>query len=127
MRGDTYFGGGEGIRTPVPVKANGFQDRLVMTASIRLRIRGLKASISIPYRAAKVNFIYSVLRLKNALTQKNKQKFKKAAKLREARAAGKNFFRRRRSPLSRFRKRRVRFARQSAYLSNRDGRTVCLY
>ena len=31
-------GGGEGIRTPVPVKANGFQDRLVVTASIRLRI-----------------------------------------------------------------------------------------
>ena len=30
-------GGGGGIRTPVPVKANGFQDRLVMTASIRLR------------------------------------------------------------------------------------------
>lgn len=31
------FGGGGGIRTPVPVKANGFQDRLVVTASIRLR------------------------------------------------------------------------------------------
>ena len=31
-------GGGEGIRTPVPLQANGFQDRLVMTASIRLRM-----------------------------------------------------------------------------------------
>lgn len=30
-------GGGGGIRTPVPLPANGFQDRLVMTASIRLR------------------------------------------------------------------------------------------
>ena len=31
------FGGGWGIRTLVPVKANGFQDRLVMTTSIILR------------------------------------------------------------------------------------------
>ncbi len=31
-----FYGGGEGIRTPVPLRANGFQDRLVMTASIRL-------------------------------------------------------------------------------------------
>ena len=30
-------GGGWGIRTLVPVKANGFQDRLVMTTSIILR------------------------------------------------------------------------------------------
>ena len=30
-------GGGGGIRTPVPFQANGFQDRLVMTASIHLR------------------------------------------------------------------------------------------
>ena len=32
------LGGGRGIRTPVPVKANGFQDHLVMTTSICLRI-----------------------------------------------------------------------------------------
>ena len=32
------LGGGRGIRTPVPLRANGFQDRLVMTASIYLRI-----------------------------------------------------------------------------------------
>ena len=32
------FGGAAGIRTLVPVKANGFQDRLVMTTSIQLRI-----------------------------------------------------------------------------------------
>ena len=31
-------GGGEGIRTPVGLHPNGFQDRLVMTASIRLQI-----------------------------------------------------------------------------------------
>ena len=31
-------GGGEGIRTPVGLHPNGFQDRLVMTASIRLHI-----------------------------------------------------------------------------------------
>ena len=31
-------GGGEGIRTPVALPPNGFQDRLVMTASIRLQI-----------------------------------------------------------------------------------------
>ena len=31
------FGGGRGIRTPVPLRANGFQDRLVVTASICLR------------------------------------------------------------------------------------------
>lgn len=30
-------GGGRGIRTPVPLRANGFQDRLVVTASICLR------------------------------------------------------------------------------------------
>ena len=35
----SYFhGGGGGIRTPVALPPNGFQDRLVMTASIRLRI-----------------------------------------------------------------------------------------
>ena len=34
-------GGGEGIRTPVGLHPNGFQDRLVMTASIRLRMRQL--------------------------------------------------------------------------------------
>ena len=32
------FGGGWGIRTLVPVKANGFQDRLVMTTSIILQV-----------------------------------------------------------------------------------------
>ena len=32
------FGGGCEIRTHAPVKANGFQDRLVMTTSITLRI-----------------------------------------------------------------------------------------
>ncbi len=31
------IGGGRGIRTPAPVKTNGFQDRLVMTTSIFLR------------------------------------------------------------------------------------------
>ena len=32
------FGGGRGIRTPVGLLPNGFQDRLVMTTSIYLRI-----------------------------------------------------------------------------------------
>ena len=32
------IGGAAGIRTLVPVKANGFQDRLVMTTSIQLRV-----------------------------------------------------------------------------------------
>ena len=34
-----FCGGGCEIRTHAPVKANGFQDRLVMTTSITLRIR----------------------------------------------------------------------------------------
>ena len=33
------FGGGRGIRTPVGLPPNGFQDRLVMTASICLRVK----------------------------------------------------------------------------------------
>ena len=33
-----FSGGAAGIRTLVPVKANGFQDRLVMTTSIHLRV-----------------------------------------------------------------------------------------
>ena len=33
-----FHGGDAGIRTLVPVKANGFQDRLVMTTSIHLRV-----------------------------------------------------------------------------------------
>ena len=33
-----FSGGAAGIRTLVPVKANGFQDHLVMTASIQLRV-----------------------------------------------------------------------------------------
>ena len=32
-----WLGGGRGIRTPVPVKANGFQDRPGMTTSVSLR------------------------------------------------------------------------------------------
>ena len=36
---ERFFGGGSGIRTHVTVKSNGFQDRLVMTASIPLRIK----------------------------------------------------------------------------------------
>ena len=41
--GSHFFccGGGEGIRTPVGLHPNGFQDRLVMTTSIRLRMRQL--------------------------------------------------------------------------------------
>ena len=44
-------GGGEGIRTPVGLHPNGFQDRLVMTASIRLRDCGAFAlpSYYIPF------------------------------------------------------------------------------
>ena len=34
------FGGGKGIRTLVRLLSNGFQDRLVMTTSISLRING---------------------------------------------------------------------------------------
>ena len=34
-----YFGGGCGIRTHVRLLSNGFQDRLVMTTSITLRVR----------------------------------------------------------------------------------------
>ena len=34
----SVFSGEDGIRTHVPVRTNGFQDRLVMTASIPLRI-----------------------------------------------------------------------------------------
>ena len=43
LRGFAFFcyGGGEGIRTPVGLHPNGFQDRLVMTTSIRLRMRQL--------------------------------------------------------------------------------------
>ena len=33
-----FYGGGKGIRTLVGVSPNGFQDRLVMTTSISLRI-----------------------------------------------------------------------------------------
>ena len=36
-----FIGGAAGIRTLVPVKANGFQDRLVMTASIQLHLKAL--------------------------------------------------------------------------------------
>ena len=45
------LGGGEGIRTPVGLHPNGFQDRLVMTASIRLRDCGAFAlpSYYIPF------------------------------------------------------------------------------
>ena len=46
-------GGGGGIRTPVGLHPNGFQDRLVMTASIRLRVcvgtRGRADSVIIPH------------------------------------------------------------------------------
>ncbi len=41
VRTFSCYGGGEGIRTPVGLRPNGFQDRLVMTASIRLRIEML--------------------------------------------------------------------------------------
>ncbi len=37
-RSERLFGGGRGIRTPVGLLPNGFQDRLVMTASICLRM-----------------------------------------------------------------------------------------
>ncbi len=40
-RGCFCFGGGSGIRTHVGVSPNGFQDRLVMTASISLRVTAL--------------------------------------------------------------------------------------
>ena len=43
------FGGGRGIRTPVPLPTNGFQDRLVMTASICLRVE-LKLTLSSIYQ-----------------------------------------------------------------------------
>ena len=36
--GKWFFSGEDGIRTHAPVKTNGFQDRLVMTTSIPLRI-----------------------------------------------------------------------------------------
>ena len=39
-------GGGCGIRTHVGVNPNGFQDRLVMTASIRLQIFSFARSLS---------------------------------------------------------------------------------
>ncbi len=35
---DLRFGGAGGIRTHVPLRTNGFQDRLVMTTSIQLRV-----------------------------------------------------------------------------------------
>ena len=38
MSAGFFIGGAAGIRTLVPVKANGFQDRLVMTTSIQLRV-----------------------------------------------------------------------------------------
>ena len=38
------FSGEDGIRTHVPVKANGFQDRLVMTTSIPLHNLSIFAS-----------------------------------------------------------------------------------
>ena len=50
-------GAGGGIRTPVGLPPNGFQDRLVMTASIHLRICAAKAAVFIVckfYRSPKV-------------------------------------------------------------------------
>ena len=43
----SVFSGEDGIRTHVPVRTNGFQDRLVMTASIPLQIVVLKKLLSI--------------------------------------------------------------------------------
>ena len=45
----SYFVGGErGIRTPVGLHPNGFQDRLVMTASISLRMVRSDATPVVP-------------------------------------------------------------------------------
>ena len=40
LGGIALIGGSGGIRTPVGLHPNGFQDRLVMTTSIRFRIMG---------------------------------------------------------------------------------------
>ena len=46
-----YFcGGGDGIRTHVRLLSNGFQDRLVMTASIPLRMKTIQFSRPLPFR-----------------------------------------------------------------------------
>ena len=47
------FGAGRGIRTPVGLLPNGFQDRLVMTTSICLRIK-FSFHISVPQRFSRL-------------------------------------------------------------------------
>ena len=49
-------GGGGGIRTPVGLHPNGFQDRLVMTASIRLHIQ--LNTVSLYQGAGNVSIIF---------------------------------------------------------------------
>ena len=58
------FGGGCGIRTHVTLLSNGFQDRLVMTASITLRMDivwvGQGAPVSVPQGGALSRILSSV-------------------------------------------------------------------
>ena len=49
MSAGFFIGGAAGIRTLVPVKANGFQDRLVMTTSIQLHM---------PFRCTERQLVY---------------------------------------------------------------------
>ena len=55
-----FYGGGRGIRTPVGLRPNGFQDRLVMTASICLRTEVLYHSrgdlSSVKWKKAEIPF-----------------------------------------------------------------------
>ena len=69
-----FSGGGCGIRTHVPVKANGFQDRLVMTASITLQyeIVSWNDFNIITYKQKEVN-IFTFKRSKKGKREKNKK------------------------------------------------------
>ena len=56
-----FDGGEEGIRTLVGLPPNGFQDRLVMTASIPLRMAGNPVtSYSIAYPGKKVKVVVEI-------------------------------------------------------------------
>ena len=60
--------GEDGIRTHVPVKANGFQDRLVMTASIPLQYIRLSLTQVLSYqKVIPMSTIFSKNKSKNII------------------------------------------------------------
>ena len=62
------IGGSEGIRTPVGLHPNGFQDRLVMTTSIRFHNKRNLRSLIKPNHYSKTNELCQTLRV---ILQKN--------------------------------------------------------